>query len=562
MAYLPSDEQRAVIASDAPITVVLGGAGSGKTTTAAAAAGRKLETEEQARRAARAARTRGSIPLPQVTRKVLFVSFSRTAVSQILDRSAGVLGPRREQVDVVTFHGLAWRILTSFGRYYGQPHPLRVQSAAEASLSAATFPGLTYADLLPAASALLQIPTVRDYYDRRYGLVICDEFQDTSDTEWRFLRYVAPSARRILLGDPHQCIYAGMKNIDPDARVANALGLPGAAEVTLPPVSHRDPSGILPAAAAAARERQFGDPAITRAVIEGRIVLHHVPSSDLASGVAYVVTAERANAKSVSIFTHTHAATAELSTGLAAAGVVHEQVGFTESFGDALQAQLVFLQWAVHGHGEPRKALAVYVQSISSGRAEKLIPPALIRGDLPRIEAVLRQSGRAIRAAAVPPIDYDQLLARIGELHAALDLPRGAETWQEANRQLRRALRLLENGGTIADVAAEVDELRSASLVGFRSPRQKPVQLMNLHQTKGREADATVLMLQPDEYHGSEREPYPTGSRLLYVCLTRARERAHIVLPDTGTVHGLWSPFIQACATNPTPHIVTSGAIS
>lgn len=71
---------------------------------------------------------------------------------------------------------------------------------------------------------------------------------------------------------------------------------------------------------------------------------------------------------------------------------------------------------------------------------------------------------------------------------------------------------------------------------------------MNLHQTKGREADTTVLLLQPDEFHGYEQEPYPTGSRLLYVCVTRARERAHIVLPDdTRVVHGLWAPFIRAC---------------
>lgn len=55
-------------------------------------------------------------------------------------------------------------------------------------------------------------------------------------------------------------------------------------------------------------------------------------------------------------------------------------------------------------------------------------------------------------------------------------------------------------------------------------------------------------MLQPDEFHGYEGEPFALGSRLLYVCLTRARERAHIVLPEAGTVHGLWKPFIEACA--------------
>lgn len=547
MTYQPSAQQQAVIHSDAPVTVVIGGAGCGKTTTAAAAARRRLDSLQASRRTARALTAAGAAPVLPAPQKVLFVSFSRTAVSQILDRSAHVLGPQQRQVDVVTFHGLAWRILNSFGRHYGQPHPLRVQSAAEASLAGAAFPGMTYAELLPAATKLLETPTIRDYYNRRYGTVICDEFQDTSDIEWTFLQSVAPKAQRILLGDPNQCIYAGMKKIDPYDRVAQAKSLPGAIEVTLPPLSHRDPTGVLPAAALAAMERRFGDAAIAHAVTNGRILLHHAPPAELESGVADVVAAERLANKTVSVFTHTHAATAELSTGLTQAGIVHEQVGFTEAFGDALQAQFAFIRWAIEGRPGGRAALAAYVQSISRGSQEKKIPPKIVSRGLPQLEEALKVATRAIKAAAGPPPDFDELLSRIKALHTDLGFPRGEETWSEANRQLGRSLRPLDRGGTITDVAAEVEEVRSSTLVGGQTSRPKPVQLMNLHQTKGREADATVLMLQPDEFHGYEVEPFATGSRLLYVCLTRARERAHIVLPETGTVHGLWKPFIEAC---------------
>ena len=547
MPYQPSAQQQAVIHSDAPVTVVLGGAGCGKTTTAAAAARRRLDSLEESRQAARAITPAGAAPALPASQKVLFVSFSRTAVSQILDRSANVLGPQQRQVDVVTFHGLAWRILSSFGRHYGHPYPLRVQSAAEASLAAAAFPGMTYADLLPAATKLLQAPTVRDYYNRRYGTVICDEFQDTSDVEWTFLQSVAPGAQRILLGDPNQCIYAGMKKIDPYDRVAQATALPGAIEVTLPPLSHRDPTGVLPAAALAAMERRFGDAAIAHAVTNGRIVLHHAPPAELCSGVASVIAAERLANKTVSVFTHTHAATAELSTGLTQAGIVHEQVGFTEAFGDALQAQFALLRWAIERESGGRAALAAYVHSISRGSQEKQIPPKIVSRGLPKFEEALKVATLAIRTAAGPPPDFEQLLSRIKALHTNLGFPRGEETWNEANRQLERTLRLLERGGTMTDVAAQVEEVRGSTLVGARSSRPKPVQLMNLHQTKGREADATVLMLQPDEFHGYEGEPFATGSRLLYVCLTRARERAHIVVPDSGTVHRLWKPLIDSC---------------
>ena len=55
MPYTPSKEQLAVLTSDAPTLVVLGGAGSGKTTTAAAAAARRLTDLDTQRQAVRRA---------------------------------------------------------------------------------------------------------------------------------------------------------------------------------------------------------------------------------------------------------------------------------------------------------------------------------------------------------------------------------------------------------------------------------------------------------------------------------------------------------------------------
>lgn len=547
MSYVPSAEQMAVITSNDPLVVVIGGAGAGKTATAAAAAGRRLAEIDQARAAVRAATRPGTTVVLPPRKRVLFVSFSRTAVSQILDRAAGVLGPLRARVDVVTFHGLAWRILNDFGRFYGHPHPLRVQSRAESELSV-TFPGMTYDELVPAASALLAVPTVRDYYERRYGTVICDEFQDTSNAEWAFIQTIAPSAQRILLGDPNQCIYAGMKKIDPDARIAEAAALAGAVKIELPPQSHRDPSGVLPAAALVALERRFDDPAIAYAVTTGRIILRRAPDATLAEAAAHVITAERAAGKTVSVFTHTHAATAELSTVLSEAGINHEQVGFTEAFGDGLQAQFTLLRWALDKQPGARAALAVYIRSIGRGGAEKRVADAVLRKTIPAFEAELKGIALDLQVAAGAPPDMDELLAILAGAHQRLGFQRGEDTWLHANRQLRRAARLLEQGGSLEDLTREVEELRVGTLVGSRAGRPKPVQVMNLHQTKGREADATVLLLQPDEFHGYEPEPYPTGSRLLYVCLTRARERAHIVVPDSiHGLHGLWLPFINAC---------------
>lgn len=547
MTYEPGKEQQAVIDADAQVVVVIGGAGAGKTTTAAAAANRRLEDISDERRQLRAASRVGTSPALPAQQRVLLVSFSKTAVSQILSRSAEVLGRHQGMLDVVTFHGMAWRILSHFGRFYGHPHPFRVQSAAEAAVSV-RFPGATYDELVPAATQLLGIPAVREYYERRYVTVMCDEFQDTSDDEWAFIQALAPSAQRILLGDPNQCIYAGMKHIDPQARVAEACALAGAVRIDLPPLSHRDPSGVLPAAALAAKNRTFDHPAIAAAVTSRRILLHHVPAANLADGVADVIADERAAQRTVCAFTHTHAATSELAARLTDADIQHEQVGFTEAFGDGLQAQFSCLRWALDGTPGPRAALAVYARSISRGQ-ERRISEAIIAKTMPQLEAELKAWAAGLYAAArAAEPDYDDLLHRLEALHQHLGFPRGLDTWRAANAQLRRAVRELERGGTLDALARQVEEVRASTLVGALAPRAKPVQVMNLHQTKGREADATVLLLQPDEFHGYEPEPYPTGSRLLYVCLTRARERAHIVVPDdTRVLHGLWAPFINAC---------------
>lgn len=52
---------------------------------------------------------------------------------------------------------------------------------------------------------------------------------------------------------------------------------------------------------------------------------------------------------------------------------------------------------------------------------------------------------------------------------------------------------------------------------------------MNLYQAKGREADATVIVLREGDWLGREGEPWTVASRLLYVVFSRARKRIVIV---------------------------------
>jgi DNA helicase-2/ATP-dependent DNA helicase PcrA len=88
------------------------------------------------------------------------VTFSRTAVAQIRSRAPGVLTGLSEVVEIFTFHGLAYRLLCSFGRYIGMNEVPTLTGEARKKL-ATPAPGgrqMTYDDLLPQALRLMETP--------------------------------------------------------------------------------------------------------------------------------------------------------------------------------------------------------------------------------------------------------------------------------------------------------------------------------------------------------------------------------------------------------------------
>jgi DNA helicase II / ATP-dependent DNA helicase PcrA len=546
MTYDPDDDQRAVIDSAAPAVVVLGGAGTGKTSTAAAAARAHLLRADHRRAAVvrKAVLSQRRTSLPALDR-VLFLSFSRTAVSQVIDRAGGVIGPYLQRIDVNTFDGFAWRVICHYGRAYGYPPPQTVLSAANARIDGMP-PGLTYDQLIPAAAHILRAPDVAAHYGSRYGLVVCDEFQDTDDEEWEFLQLIAPEARRIFLGDLNQCIYA-YKKVDPHGRVAEARALPGAVSLPLRPASHRDPSGVLPAAADAARERDFDHPAVREAVATGRLRLVEADTANHHQVVADLITGAREQRHTVSVFTHTIKATSELSDTLTAMGITHEQVGFGEAQGEAVGAQLEMLKYALAVPGaQPRRALAVYATATTKGKGLPELAENLMNHSDTSLEKVMKSLGAELHEAGnTAPVNYAAIVEIISNAYARLGASRGQETWREATTHLRRVEQSLADGLPWDDIAAAADRARFDTLVGGGATRRRPVQVMNLHQTKGREADTTILVLQQDEWHGRETPPYPQGSRLVYVLMTRARQSAYIVVPPTQ--HQLWAPLVAAC---------------
>ena len=447
-------------------------------------------------------------------------------------------------MDVLTFHGLAWQLITDFGRYAGDGTGIRLRSEAERKLLAADPAVLAYSDLLPSALRIIGMPVIGDLIKRRWPLIICDEFQDTDALQWKLLEALAaPGNRLLLLGDPNQMIYDKLpgRTGTGAARLKAARARPGAEQLKLKHGSYRDPSQLLPAVAEAVRKRRFSDPAIAEALASGRLrVLTEISEDPPPPVRAEIRLAAEAGAKSVGVFVHGNASTAALSAALTARSIENVAVGVSESYGEALSAIATMLAFA-EGTAEWEEVLLRMAVFLTSAVRSKKIP-------------ALAQTLAAGTAA-------DTLAERLGEICLALrnapDLTAAAQvaaqSWPSLSRTGERAWKrasaeamlLVPLCARLEDpvraITQRVTAARVDSFTEIDAGDTAPVQVMNLHQTKGREADAVIIAFRNDDYHGTEGEPFPALSRLLYVVLTRARNQVTLLLPPDP--HPLVAPF-------------------
>lgn len=537
-----TDEQRFVVESTSSTTLVLGGAGVGKTTTALWAARRELlggQGSETSRPSSR----------------VLFVTFSRTAVGQIRSRAAGVLRGISEEVEIVTFHGLAFRLLSSFGRYIGLGDSISIQSEARERLGLSSSIGsLRYDELIPLALRIFETPgPFGELLKSRWSLAICDEFQDTDEHEWRLLESLGERARLLLLADPNQMIYGFKKGVSV-ARLDRARSRENFSELTLPPGSHRDPSQIIPDAASEVRWRRFESESVKRAVSAGRlVVLSDVPDTDrdrsmcIAQQVSQILEAGH---ESIGIYAKTNSDTAKLSMGLTLQGVDHVPIGFGESYGESLESMTAMLEYSHERLPWEAVMVSLGVAITASIRSPKPSPLATAFKNCGGLPLELdRRLDRLKKDLVAAREDVGNLSEVISNSWEQLGISSGRRAWRRAGRSFGSILEANKSrlGYSSVSVAETVSKLRSESFVDLDTGDQGRIQLMNFHQTKGREADAVVLSYSSSDWYGSEGEPYEEASRILYVSMTRARHLVVILLPPSP--HPLVAPF-QSLVSN------------
>ena len=512
--------------------LVMGGAGTGKTTTALWTARSYLEQS-------------ADIHKP----RILFLTFSRSAVKQITTRSPGVLSDFSDQIEILTFHGLAYRLIKAFGRYAGYgTSPIVVQSDARTKLLGRDDKQTRYEDLIPGAIRILkQNDPVRNLVASRWGLVICDEVQDTSTEQWELLQLLA-NRRTLLFGDPHQMIYSSFV---PGVSVQQFQHIRASAdrEISLSPRSHRDPSGVIPSLAEAVRERMFDHEAVEAAISSDRLFIHFEVNDSAHQEllVSEIRKARGSGSRDVGIFVHSNAAVADVADLLNSADVDHSLVGIPEAHAEALNCMGVQCAYAVGSSTdkEIRESLALFTTACVRGRTAPQMALALIGVEvLPDlVDQTIGELELDLRTAALGTIrDVAEVAMRSWR---GIGIKVGYRAWYRAAQHFGRLTSLI--GDRLADdesllaLQEVVGRTRTEALIDFDYSEQSNVKLMNYHQTKSREADTVIHLYRQGDYFGRGGEPFVEASRLLNVAITRARKRVVIVLPPDP--HPLLQPF-------------------
>lgn len=547
--------------ADGPV-LVTGGPGSGKTTLALLKAQRQIASLEPGQ-------------------EVLFLSFSRAAVRQVLLRCQDILtAGEHRQIAVRTYHAFCMDILRSHGRLlngkppailfpgperlakaqYGGDWAVEVQRLAREE---GKYAFSTFADR--AAALLARSSSIRELISEMYPIVILDEFQDTDDAQWALVQQLALDSTLVTLADPDQRIFDYQADIDP-RRLDQYRAAFSPKEFDFGGTNHRSPNANI---------LSFADAVMTNEALPSTSDVKQLSTyqrsheSSVHAAVTWMMSQLRKagiESPSVAVLGRSNGYVSDISLMLGREHTYkqhtlnpleHHVVWDAELTAAAAQVVASILEWplreitsaaastldciadfydmknAEHPSKSAQNTAASYRAAASNVRAGKEPRPAAAKAVKRACEAGLTFSGDTIadwltaRAILESSDKLAELLtaARFVRLFRATDEIGGRLTAQWAESGTYQGARI------IVQRALNMGKL----LATETEPRG--VVLMTLHKSKGKEFDGVVIV--EGQYAGvffnekRERPPFAATRRLLRVGITRARHQVVLVRPST-----------------------------
>lgn len=552
-------EKRKTILAQKGHLLVCGGPGCGKTTIAL------LKAKEFARSL-----------LPG--QEILFLSFSRAAVRQILARCKQLLSRReREVIQVKTYHSFCMELLQSHGRLF-TGKPVRVIFPGQERIRKSKHDGdwddhrkqlrkqgeLCFDLFAPAIADLFDASCeTRNLIADKFPFIIVDEFQDTDDDQWRIVKSLLSRSTIFCLADPDQRIFEYREDVDPH-RVEHFIEAASPKVFDLGTENHRSPTaGILAFADAVLRNQaplpKSEDVAMLRYRMEmlgetlhaaivwtfSKLKKKGVAKPTLAVlcrsnpflaklsiAISEEHTWKQARLKPIE---HDVVWDADLSAAAAAViGSILEWPNADASVGLARTFRAIADFYLVKNAEHPSKA------ATEAARKFEESATAITQGREPRIKSAQEIKQRFAKMLCEGDAVSDWRRARdlLNEVGSVTDIVREV--------RLVRMFRATDAiGDGLGTLWLEVGAYKGAAdLIGRILDRERLLSterdprgciLMTLHKSKGKEFDSVILVegRYDSPFFNARREPPPflPSRRLVRVGITRARHLVAVLQP-------------------------------
>lgn len=436
-----------------------------------------------------------------------------------------------------------------------------------------------FAELLLRSYELLERnEPIRQHYQRRFRHILVDEFQDTNKLQYRWLKLLADDGREggaclFCVGDDDQSIYGfrgaeigNMRDFEREYRIDNVIRLEQ---------NYRSHGNILDAANAIIRNNsgRLGKNLWTESGSGEPIRVYEAyADSDEARWVVEEIQSlvrDGMSRSGIALLYRSNAQSRVLEHHLFAAGISYRVYGGLRFFErQEIKHALAYLRLIANSDDDTafNRVANFPTRGIGARSMESLqdaariwnsslyasVPhlggkPGTVLGGFVKLVEAMRNETRVL---TLPEL-VDHVLDTSGLRTHYRNEKEGQERLENLDELINAAANFVSEVSAEAGQAAEshtllADFLAHASLEAGdhqADPGSDAVQLMTVHSSKGLEFDAVFLSgleegLFPHENSVLEASGLEEERRLMYVAITRARERLYLSFAQSRMLHG------------------------